>query len=149
MYSRLHQEVVSQSPCQGHTSLHIPLNVLSVFFPFLHNTKYIAYLKRGGKREAGILKTMKKIVLFLVVFCWLFCEAQVAENDGKVYSCSGMLSCCGSLSVLESLGTMGEKLTNMAGKIAVLEDNLQNTEKTVLELRSIIGGESKFSICRM
>lgn len=119
-----------------------------LFFPFLHNTKYIAYLKREGKREAGILKTMKKIVLFLV-FCWLFCEAQVAENDGKVDSCSGMFSCCGSLSVLESLGTMGEKLTNMAGKIAVLEDNLQNTEKTVLELRSIIGGESKFSICRI
>lgn len=82
---------------------------------------------------------MKKIVLFLVVFCWLFCEAQVAENDGEVHCCSGMLSCCDSLSVL---GTMGEKLTNMAGKLAVLEDTLQNTEKTVLELRSIIGGES-------
>lgn len=91
---------------------------------------------------------MKKIVLFLV-FCWLFCEAQVAENDGKIHSCSGMLSCCGSLNVLESLGTMEEKLTNMAGKIAVLEDTLQNTEKSVLELRSIIGGENKFSICRM
>lgn len=88
---------------------------------------------------------MKKIVV-LLVFCWCLCEAQVAENDGKVDSCSGLLGFCGSLSLLQNFGALGEKVKNMAEKIAVLEDKLQNTEKTVLELQSIIGGESKCSI---
>lgn len=90
---------------------------------------------------------MKKIVVSFVFF-WCLCEAQVVENDGKVDSCSGLLTCCGSLSLLQKFGAFGEKLTNMAEKIAVLEDKLQNTEKTVLELQSIIGGKSKHSICR-
>ncbi|XP_011602460.2 complement C1q-like protein 2 [Takifugu rubripes] len=83
---------------------------------------------------------MKKIAVFLVAFCWCLCEAQVTENDGKVHLCSDMLSCCGSISLFQNLGTMGEKLTNMAEKITALEDKLQQTEKTVVELRSIIGG---------
>lgn len=84
---------------------------------------------------------MKKIVVFLVAFCWRLGEAQVTENDGKGHLCSDMLSCCGSISLLQNLGSMGVKLTNMAEKIALLEDKLQETEKTVLELRSIVGGE--------
>lgn len=82
-----------------------------------------------------------KILVFLVVFCWRLGEAQVTENDGKVHLCPDMLSCCGSVSLLQNLGSMGEKLTNMAEKITILEDKLQQTEKTVLELRSIVGGE--------
>lgn len=87
---------------------------------------------------------MKKIVVSLV-FCWCLCEAQDAESDRKVDSCSGLLGYCGSL---RSLGAAEEKLTNMAEKIAVLEDKLQSTEKTVLELKSIVGGKSKWSIRR-
>lgn len=90
---------------------------------------------------------MKKIVVSLV-FCWCLCEVQVAENDGKVDSCLGQLSCCCSLNLLQNFGSVGEKLTNMAEKISVLENKLQNTEKTVLELQSIIGSKSKCSICR-
>lgn len=90
--------------------------------------------------------TMKKIVVSLV-FCWCLSKAQVAENDGKGDSCSGQLSCCGSLNLLQCFGTVSEKLANMAEKIAVLEDKVQNTDKTVLELRSIIGGKSKYRIC--
>lgn len=112
-------------------------------FPVLHNTRYtgIGYIKGEGQSEADILKTMKKIGVFLVAFCWCLCEAQVPENDGKVHLYSDMLSCCGSISLFQNLGTMGEKLTNMAEKITALEDKLQQTEKTVMELRSIIGGE--------
>lgn len=83
------------------------------------------------------------IVVLLLVVCWCLCEAQ--DIDGKVDSCSGMLSCCGSLNLAQNFGTMGEKVTNMAEKIALLEDKVLNTEKTLLELRSIIGGKSKFS----
>lgn len=85
---------------------------------------------------------MKKIVASLL-FCWCLCEAQVSENDGKVGACPGLLGCCGSLDLLRRFGAAGEKLSNMAEKIAVLEERLQNTEKTVLELKSIIGGRSK------
>lgn len=112
-------------------------------FPVLHNTRYIGFIKGEGQSEADILKTMKKIAVFLVAFCWRICEAQVTENNGKVPLCSDIFSCCGSISLLQNLGTMGEKLTNMAEKITLLEDKLQQTEKTVLELRSIIGGEQR------
>lgn len=90
---------------------------------------------------------MKKIVV-LLGFCWCLCEAQIAEKDGKVNSCLGLLSCCCSLNSLQNAHTVGEKLTSMAEKVAVLEEKLQNTEKTVLELKSIIGGKSKRSICK-
>lgn len=83
---------------------------------------------------------MKKIVVSLV-FCWCLCDAQV-KNGGEAESCSGLLGCCGSLSLLQNVGTMGEKLANMADKIAVLEDTLQNTEKRVQELQSLVGGKS-------
>lgn len=81
---------------------------------------------------------MQKIVVPLVL-CWCLCEAQVTENDGKGDSCSGLLGCCGSFRVLRAVE---EKLTHMVEKIAVLEDKLQSTEKTVLELKSVIGGKS-------
>lgn len=98
-------------------------------------------IKGEGQSEGDISKTMKKLAVFLVAFCCCLSDAQVTENDGKGHLCSDMLSCCGSISLLQNLGTMGEKLSNMAEKIRVLEEKLQQTEKTVLELRSITGGE--------
>lgn len=110
-------------------------------FSVLRNTRYTGCIKGEGQREADILKTMKKIVVLLVAFCWRLCEAQATESDGKVHLCSEMPRCCDSISLFQNLGAMGEKLANMAGKITVLEDKLQQTENSVLELRSIIGGE--------
>lgn len=85
---------------------------------------------------------MKMIVVLFAVFCWCFCEAKDPGTNEKVDSCSGMFN-CDSLNLVQNFGAMEEKLTNMAEKIAVLEDALQNTQKTVLELRSITGGKSK------
>lgn len=87
---------------------------------------------------------MKKIEILILVFSCCLCEAQANENNDKVRQCSGSTSCCdiySLTSVAQNLGAMGEKVANMVEKITVLETKLQNTEKDVLELRSLTGGK--------
>nr|XP_046272177.1 complement C1q-like protein 2 [Scatophagus argus] len=87
---------------------------------------------------------MKTIVVLLLVYSCCLCEGQVSENDGKIHQCSGSsTSCCdicSLTSITQNLGAMGEKVANMAEKIALLESMLQNAEKDILELRSLTGG---------
>ncbi|XP_076000150.1 complement C1q-like protein 2 [Genypterus blacodes] len=82
---------------------------------------------------------MKTVAVLLVVLCCAPCKAQVSEN--QTCPCSHCSSDTGSLATLAlSLGAVGEKVTNMAEKMAYLETKMVNAEKEVLELRSLIGG---------
>ncbi|KAF7656965.1 hypothetical protein LDENG_00033500 [Lucifuga dentata] len=77
------------------------------------------------------------------MFCYCLCDAQVNVNQDKVCQCSGSSCCpdtCSTTSITQTLGAVGEKVANMAEKITLLETKMQNTEKEVLELRSLIGG---------
>lgn len=76
---------------------------------------------------------MKEFAVLILVFCHGLCDVQVNEKDYRACQCSGCSSSC-------ELGVMGEKVANVEEKITVLEASLQNTEKQVLELRSLIGG---------
>lgn len=87
---------------------------------------------------------MNKIAVLILTFSCRLCEAQVNENNDKVCQCPGSTSCsdiCFLTSITQTLGTVGEKVANMAEKITLLEAKLQNTEKEVLELRSLTGGK--------
>lgn len=105
---------------------------------------------KGGGTTEGLhrgrdFKTtrMKKIVVLILAFSFCVCEVQVNGNDDKLPQCSGSTSCCGICtltSMSQSLGAVGERVARMGEKIALLEDKLQNTEKEVLELRSLTGG---------
>ncbi|XP_078807898.1 complement C1q-like protein 2 isoform X2 [Oryzias latipes] len=95
--------------------------------------KRILNTQKHGKAE------MEKIVLVLVLGC-CFC---VAENNDKGGQNSGSTSsgdiCCFT-TIAQTVGSLGEKVANMADKITLLETRLQNTDREVLELRSLIGG---------
>ncbi|XP_070837823.1 complement C1q-like protein 2 [Chaetodon trifascialis] len=87
---------------------------------------------------------MKRIAVLILAFSCCLCEPQADGNTGRLHQCSGSASCCDicSLSsITQNLGAMGEKAANMAEKITLLEAKLQNTEKDVLELRSLTGGK--------
>uniref|UniRef100_A0A3P9LY04 C1q domain-containing protein n=1 Tax=Oryzias latipes TaxID=8090 RepID=A0A3P9LY04_ORYLA len=82
---------------------------------------------------------MEKIVLVLMLGC-CFC---VAENNDKGGQNSGSTSSgdiCFFTNIAQTVGALGEKVANMADKITLLETRLQNTDREVLELRSLIGG---------
>lgn len=86
---------------------------------------------------------MKKIAVLILAVCCCVCQEQVHENDDKSHQRSGSHSCFDMYSLVSTsttLGAMGEKVANMAEKITLLEAKLQNTEKEVLELRSLTGG---------
>ncbi|XP_042361003.1 complement C1q-like protein 2 [Plectropomus leopardus] len=86
---------------------------------------------------------MKTVAVLILAFSCCLCEDQANENNDKVHQCLGSTVCCdiNSLtSLTQSLGALEEKAANMAEKITVLEDKLINTEKEVLELRSLTGG---------
>ncbi len=102
-------------------------------------------LDRERLRRSRDLKTtrMKKFAVTILAFSCCLCEVQVNENNEKVSQCSGSDSCCcySSLtSISQNMGAIGEKVANMAEKITLLEASLQNTEKDVLELRSLTSG---------
>lgn len=90
---------------------------------------------------------MKTFAVLIAALCCCLCDVQVNQNhqtQDKVCQCSGS-SCCSEIlsftSIPQTLGAVGEKVANMAEKIALLETKMQNTEKEVLELRSLIGGK--------
>lgn len=86
---------------------------------------------------------MRKIAVLSIAVSFILCEAQVNQNNDKVHQCSGSTSCCeicSLTSITQNLGAVGEKITNLGEKVQLLEAKLQNTEKEVLELRSLIGG---------
>ncbi|XP_076609364.1 complement C1q-like protein 2 isoform X1 [Chaetodon auriga] len=87
---------------------------------------------------------MKKIAVLILALSCCLCEPQADGNTGRYNQCSGSASCsdiCSLTSITQNLGAMGEKVANMAEKITLLEAKLQNTEKDVLELRSLTGGQ--------
>ncbi|XP_071327706.1 complement C1q-like protein 2 [Trachinotus anak] len=89
---------------------------------------------------------MKKIAVLILALSCCLCEMQVNENNEKVQQCRGLSSCCeiySLTSITQNLGTVEEKITNMAEKITLLEAKLQHTEKEVLELRSLTGGAAQ------
>ncbi|XP_034394868.1 complement C1q-like protein 2 [Cyclopterus lumpus] len=84
---------------------------------------------------------MKKIAVLILALSCCVCEVPVNENNVK---CPGSTSCsdiCSLTSMSQTLGAVGEKVANMAEKIALLEAKLLNTEREVLELRSLTGGK--------
>ncbi|KAM4530034.1 complement C1q-like protein 2 [Odontesthes bonariensis] len=86
---------------------------------------------------------MKKIAVLILAFGCCLCEPGIDENNAKVCQSSGSTSSCNicSLTTLsEQMGELRFKVANMAEKITFLETNQQNTEKEVLELRSLTGG---------
>lgn len=88
--------------------------------------------------------TMKRIAVIIIAFSCCLCEVQINENNDKVHQGPGSTCCsdmCSLTSIIQTLGAVGEKVTNMAEKITLLEARLQNTEKEVLELRSLTGGK--------
>lgn len=86
---------------------------------------------------------MRKIAVLSLAVSFILCEAQFNANNDKVGQCSGATSCCeicSLTSITQNLGAFGEKITNLGEKVQLLEAKLQNSEKEVLELRSLIGG---------
>lgn len=87
---------------------------------------------------------MKTFAVLILAFCCCLGEAQVNENNDKVQQCSGSTQGCCDIcsltSIAQNLGAVGAKVANMAEKITLLEASLQSTEKDVLELRSLTGG---------
>ncbi|XP_053193857.1 complement C1q-like protein 2 [Scomber japonicus] len=89
---------------------------------------------------------MKRIAVIIIAFSCCLCEVQINENNDKVHQWPGSTCCsnmCSLTSITQTLGAVGEKVTNMAEKITLLEARLQNTEKEVLELRSLTGGAAQ------
>ncbi|KAM7371594.1 hypothetical protein PAMP_008813 [Pampus punctatissimus] len=86
---------------------------------------------------------MKRIAVVILAFSCCLCEAQVNENNDKIFQCPGTTICsdiCSITSISQTLGVVKEKVANMEEKITFLETKLQNTEKEVLELRSLTAG---------
>lgn len=86
---------------------------------------------------------MKTLAVLILVF--ILCrETETNENDDKGPQHSGSTSCsniCSLMSMSEKMGGLVEKIANMESKISFLETSLQNTEKEVLELRSLAAGK--------
>ena len=111
--------------------------------------KYKSGRFRGGRlhrsRDLLTARMRKAAVLFLAFSCCV-CNAQVNENNDKVDQCSGSTGCfetCSLNCVTQSLGALGKTVTNMAEKVTHLETKLQKAENDVLELRSLIGGNTE------
>lgn len=86
--------------------------------------------------------SMKTIVL-LLAFKLCCSDLGPDENNAKLGQGSGCTSCCNIYSltsVTQTVGELKEKVANMEEKVTFLETRLQSTEKEVLELRSLIGG---------
>ncbi|XP_017284945.1 complement C1q-like protein 2 [Kryptolebias marmoratus] len=86
---------------------------------------------------------MKTIGVLILALGVCLCQAETDQNNDRGVRCPGSTSCCdvSSLtSMSEKMGTLLEKVSNMAEKLTFLETSLQNTEKEVLELRSLTAG---------
>ncbi|XP_023204391.1 complement C1q-like protein 4 [Xiphophorus maculatus] len=86
---------------------------------------------------------MKKIVILMIAFG--ICLSDPGPDEKKDKACQvadsvGSCNICSLTSVTQKVGELGEKVVNMAEKITFLETRLQNTEKELLELRSLTGG---------
>uniref|UniRef100_A0A3B5B482 Complement C1q-like protein 2 n=2 Tax=Stegastes partitus TaxID=144197 RepID=A0A3B5B482_9TELE len=86
---------------------------------------------------------MKKIAALILAFSCCLCEPQTHDGNDKANQGTtsvGYCDICSRTSLTQNLGAVGEKIANMDEKISLLETKLQNTEKEVLELRSLTGG---------
>ncbi|KAK9535379.1 hypothetical protein VZT92_007762 [Zoarces viviparus] len=87
---------------------------------------------------------MKNIAVLILAFGCCVCQVAAHENDDNVHQCSRSTGCFDTLSltsISQTLGAMGEKVANMAEKITLLESKLLNSEREVLELRSLTAGK--------
>uniref|UniRef100_A0A8C7YKL4 C1q domain-containing protein n=1 Tax=Oryzias sinensis TaxID=183150 RepID=A0A8C7YKL4_9TELE len=82
---------------------------------------------------------MEKIILVLLLGC-CFCVAENNDKDGQKSGSTSSGDTCSFTTIAQSVGALGEKVAKMADKITLLETRVQNTDREVLELRSLIGG---------
>uniref|UniRef100_A0A3B3DKU2 C1q domain-containing protein n=2 Tax=Oryzias melastigma TaxID=30732 RepID=A0A3B3DKU2_ORYME len=82
---------------------------------------------------------MEKIAVLVLVLGCCFCAADTNET-GQNSESTSPCDMCSLTTIALNVGTLGEKVANMADKITFLETKLQNTDREVLELRSLIGG---------
>ncbi|XP_047428669.1 complement C1q-like protein 2 isoform X2 [Mugil cephalus] len=87
---------------------------------------------------------MKKFAILILAFSCCCClgEPEITENNDKLQNRSGSnngCNICCLTSITQNLGTVEEKVSNMAEKIRLLEVKQQNTEKEVLELQKLTG----------
>ncbi|XP_024128819.1 complement C1q-like protein 3 [Oryzias melastigma] len=76
---------------------------------------------------------MEKIAVLVLVLGCCFC---VADNSG--FASSGDVYSLTTIAL--NVGALGEKVANMADKITFLETKLQNADREILKLRSLVGG---------
>ncbi|RVE69778.1 hypothetical protein OJAV_G00081210 [Oryzias javanicus] len=86
---------------------------------------------------------MEKIVFLVLVLGCCFCVADNNEKGGQNSGFESSCDICSLTALAQNVGALGEKVANMAEKITFLETKLQNTDREVLELRSLIGGTPK------
>uniref|UniRef100_A0A3B3E2I1 Complement C1q-like protein 2 n=1 Tax=Oryzias melastigma TaxID=30732 RepID=A0A3B3E2I1_ORYME len=83
---------------------------------------------------------MEKIAVLVLVLGCCFCVADSNEIEGQNSESKSSCDMCSLTTIALNVGKLGEKVANMADKITFLETKLQNTDREVLELRSLIGG---------
>uniref|UniRef100_A0A3B3CUU3 Complement C1q-like protein 2 n=1 Tax=Oryzias melastigma TaxID=30732 RepID=A0A3B3CUU3_ORYME len=83
---------------------------------------------------------MEKIAVLVLVLGCCFCAADSNEKGGQNSGSTSSCDMCSLTTIALNVGALGEKVANMADKITFLETKLQNTDREVLELRSLIGG---------
>ncbi|KAK9535382.1 hypothetical protein VZT92_007765 [Zoarces viviparus] len=74
---------------------------------------------------------MKNIAVLILAFGCCVCQVAAEGNDETL----------SLTSISQTLGAVGEKVANMAEKITLLESKLLNSEREVLELRSLTAGK--------
>ncbi|XP_029014046.1 complement C1q-like protein 2 [Betta splendens] len=90
------------------------------------------------RKTARTSTSMGETAVLILAVSFILVEAQGNE---KFHQGLGSTSCCEICSVSQNLGTVGEKVTNLVEKVTLLEAKLLNTEKEVLELRSLTGAK--------
>lgn len=85
---------------------------------------------------------MRKTTVVMLALCCCLCEAQVNDKVSQNVGSACCSDTCSVISVAQTLGAVGEKVSSMMDKITLLETKVQKTETQVLELQSLIGGKN-------
>ncbi|KAF7225735.1 complement C1q-like protein 2 [Nothobranchius furzeri] len=96
-----------------------------------------------GEKQTITSREMKTIAVLILASGLCLCEPGNDENNDRAFQRSSSTSCCDVCSLTsigEKMGVLGEKVASMAERITLLETKLGDTEREVLELRSITGG---------
>ncbi|XP_005944936.1 complement C1q-like protein 2 isoform X1 [Astatotilapia calliptera] len=77
---------------------------------------------------------MKSFAVLILAIGSCLCDSQIKSD------CDKICDVCSFTRITQDLGAVGEKVTNIADKITLLEIKLQKTEKEVMDLQKRIGG---------